>query len=186
MNQEALDAVIEKHRLWLKGDSEGVRADLSHRDLSELSLAGAQLHRVNMEEANLRDANLQNACLQHANLRRAILRNADLQGANLVGANLQHANLWKANIRNTFLWGTKGNRREIKSIFCFEEYSVVYTHDYLWIGCQRRLINKWKNLSDKAILKMDGEKGLGFSKKWKETIFDLIEKNPAKETGNED
>lgn len=91
MMREDIKKIIEKHVEWLKGNEEGVRADLSH-----LCLNGADLRYVNLRYANLSNANLSNANLYGANLRGANLygtnlRNADLRGADLYGANLRGA-----------------------------------------------------------------------------------------------
>lgn len=55
--------ILSKHRLWLNGDPNGSRANLS----------GANLIGANLRKANLRKANL-----KWANLREADLREADL------------------------------------------------------------------------------------------------------------
>ena len=61
MKQTELDQILKAHKQWLKGSSDGVRANLRYADLS------------------------------YANLRYAILRYADLSYANLSGANLRDA-----------------------------------------------------------------------------------------------
>ena len=68
-----LATVIRLHRLYLVGDSTGVRADLE----------GADLFGANLEGANLKDANLKGANLRGANLRGADLKDANLKDANL-------------------------------------------------------------------------------------------------------
>ena len=68
MHTVELNEVIRLHRLWLDGDMDGVRANLS----------GA-----NLRNANLRNANLSDANLRCANLSGAILSNANLSNANL-------------------------------------------------------------------------------------------------------
>lgn len=68
MMREDIKKIIEKHAEWLKGNEEGVRADLSH-----MRLDGAVLRYVDLRWANL--------------------SNADLRYANLVGADLRYANL---------------------------------------------------------------------------------------------
>lgn len=68
---EELQAILEKHRLWLDGDPGGERADLAN--------------------ANLRGADLQYVHLQCANLRGADLQGANLRGANLLGADLDYS-----------------------------------------------------------------------------------------------
>ncbi|EFM2997705.1 pentapeptide repeat-containing protein [Listeria monocytogenes] len=72
MNQETLNAIIEKHEKWLRNES-GEKANLSGADLRYANLSGADLRYAN---------------LRYANLRRADLRYANLSGANLSGAYL--------------------------------------------------------------------------------------------------
>ena len=74
---------IELHRKWLRGESDGVKADLSDADLSDADLS----------DADLSDANLRRADLSDANLSGADLRRADLSGADLSGADLRRADL---------------------------------------------------------------------------------------------
>ena len=71
ITQEELTEFLRKHKLWLKNEDGGSRA--------------------NLRRADLRDANLCDANLCGANLCDANLRGADLCGANLCGAkNVQY------------------------------------------------------------------------------------------------
>jgi uncharacterized protein YjbI with pentapeptide repeats len=55
MNQEILDRILKKHRVWLKSDGkEGKEAYLYGLDLRGLNLEGANLGCVNFVSANLR------------------------------------------------------------------------------------------------------------------------------------
>jgi hypothetical protein len=75
--REALDA----HAAWLRGEKDGLRANLSGANLSGANLSGANLSRANLSGANLSGANL-----SRANLSGADLSGADLSRANLSGA----------------------------------------------------------------------------------------------------
>lgn len=88
-----LKEILEKHRLWLLGDINGVRADLSRADLSRADLSGAILRGANLSGANLSGANLRRADLRRANLSEANLREANLRRANLSEADLSGADL---------------------------------------------------------------------------------------------
>lgn len=77
---------IELHRKWLRGESDGVKANLSGADLSGANLSGADL-----SYANLSYANLSYADLSYADLSGADLSYADLIGADLIGADLSYA-----------------------------------------------------------------------------------------------
>jgi len=100
MNQRKINEAIDKHRLWLRGEKGGERANLMGADLD-----GAYLYGANLFEANLDGANLKGANLKEANLRRANLTGANLTGANLEEANLRRANLTGANLRRANLTG---------------------------------------------------------------------------------
>ena len=71
MTPAELQEVLRLHGLWLAGDSEGRRANLSGADLDGANLDGASLEGANLREANLREANLRWTSLEGANLRLA-------------------------------------------------------------------------------------------------------------------
>jgi hypothetical protein len=77
MNQDKLNKILAKHKVWLRGDG-GKRANLR----------GADLWGTDLWCANLRGADLWGANLRNANLWGADLWGADLWGADLRGANL--------------------------------------------------------------------------------------------------
>ena len=78
MNQDELDAILQKHKLWLDDADGGIRADLKGANLRGAGLWGAVLR-----GADLRGADLRGAELRYANLSDADLRGADLRGADL-------------------------------------------------------------------------------------------------------
>ena len=86
-----LKDILEKHFLWLKGDPNGERADLSWADLYGADLSGA-----NLSMANLRGADLCGAYLCGAYLRKADLSMANLSEANLYGANFCGADFYES------------------------------------------------------------------------------------------
>ena len=92
---EDIKKIIEKHVEWIKGNEEGVRADLSH-----LCLEDADLRYVDLRWADLSSADLSGANLYGANL-----RGADLSGANLSSADLSSAYLSSANLSSAYLCG---------------------------------------------------------------------------------
>ena len=87
-----LKDILEKHFLWLKGDPNGERADLSWADLYGADLSGANLSMANLRGADLSMANLRGADFYGADLCGAYLRKADLSMANLSEANLYGTN----------------------------------------------------------------------------------------------
>ena len=112
--------ILDKHAAWLRGEPEGVKADLTGANLPGAKLPGAKLPgahlswanllRTNLSGANLSEANLTGADLSEANLfganlSKANLTGADLSEANLFGANLSKANLTGANLSEANLSG---------------------------------------------------------------------------------
>ena len=105
------ETTLRLHKLWLKGDEDGVRADLSRADLSGVNLSGADLAGADLRNANLgtnlENSDLENSDLENANLEDADLSGAELRGANLEGANLKGANLEYTDLENANLIGAK-------------------------------------------------------------------------------
>ena len=107
--------ILDKHAAWLRGEPEGVKADLTGANLTGADLTGANLpgadlskadlSKANLSKANLFEANLSGANLVGGNLSRTHLPGADLSKANLFGANLSKANLSKANLSGADLSG---------------------------------------------------------------------------------
>ena len=96
--QDELSKILELHRLFLKNDPSGVRANLEDMNLEDanledVDLKGANLRHADLRYANLRYANLENANLNHADLNHADLRYANLENARLKGANLSNTDL---------------------------------------------------------------------------------------------
>ena len=102
MTKDKLNAILEKHKKWLRGESDGERADLFGANLSRADLFGADLSGANLSRANLSGAHLFGADLFGADLSRA-----NLSGANLFGANLSRANLSGANLSGADLFGAE-------------------------------------------------------------------------------
>ena len=95
--------ILDKHAAWLRGEPEGVKADLTGAnltgaDLTGANLSGGNLSKADLSGAHLSAANLTGADLSEANLSAANLSWADLSGANLFWANLTGADLSKANL----------------------------------------------------------------------------------------
>ncbi len=86
MDQQILKNILEKHRKWVLGESDGERADLSSADLRYADLRDANLSSADLRYADLRYANLSSADLRYADLRYADLSSADLRYADLSSA----------------------------------------------------------------------------------------------------
>ena len=98
INEAELNKILSNHKLWLMGEPNGIRADLSGADLSYANLYGDDLWYADLSGVDLRHANLSGANLRHDDLSSGDLSNADLRYANLSGANLQHADLRYADL----------------------------------------------------------------------------------------
>lgn len=86
-----LNEILEKHRLWLEGEPNGERADLT----------GANLFRANLTRANLKGADLTLANLTGVNLTGVNLAGVNLRGANLTGSNLMSTRLDGSHVAGT-------------------------------------------------------------------------------------
>jgi hypothetical protein len=51
------------------------------------------------------------------------------------------------------------------------------------IGCKRHTFEEWQEFTDQQIIEMDGKTALSFWRKWKKTIFTLVEMAPATPSG---
>ena len=78
MNKEELQAILDKHKKWLRDEAGGERVNLSGADLR-----GANLSWADLSGADLSGANLSGADLSGADLSWADLSGADLSGADL-------------------------------------------------------------------------------------------------------
>ena len=76
IDNNELQEILEKHKLWLQDRIKGKRADLSGADFSEANLKGANLRNADLRNADFSGVNFRNADLSYANL-----RSADLSGA---------------------------------------------------------------------------------------------------------
>lgn len=87
MTAKNLQEILRKYTLWLNGDPDGEKADLSR-----VNLSGADLRRANLSGADLRRANLSGADLSDADLSDADLSDANglLSAVNFMEANFEH------------------------------------------------------------------------------------------------
>jgi hypothetical protein len=179
MHTIELNEVIRLHRLWLDGDMNGVRADLSGADLSNANLTNANLryadlHNANLRNADLSDADLRYADLHNANLRYADLHNANLRNADLSDADLRYADLSDANLRYANLSDAIGDGSIIRTIQT-GGYVVVICGPIVSIGCQSYNWTEWVEFNDTSIHNMDGQNAVDFWRIWKPILTAIIE-----------
>lgn len=105
IDEAELNKILSNHKLWLMGEPNGIRADLSDADLSYANLYGDNLRYADLSGADLNGAYIEDANLEYANLSGANLSDAVLEDANLGHANLYGANLYGANLIDTDLYG---------------------------------------------------------------------------------
>ena len=170
---ENISEILRKHKLWLKDEDGGERADLRGANLIGAHLIGAHLIGANLSGADLSGADLSGANLRGANLRGANLSgahliDAHLSGANLRGAHLIGANLSGANLRRM----ASGNNREIRTMQT-GEWIIVYTDDMMAIGCRQYSLSEWWSFSDDQIADMD-KGALDFWRKWRPILRQIM------------
>ena len=61
ITKKELDSILNEHKMWLRNDPEGERADLVIADLVRADLRGADLREANLYGADLRGADLTGA-----------------------------------------------------------------------------------------------------------------------------
>lgn len=91
-----------QHEVWLKDNSCGKKADLSHMDLRGLNFISQRLIEIDMVGSCLVDALMCNTVLYNVDLSYSDLSNADLHYSSLECVVLNHANLTKANLRSSY------------------------------------------------------------------------------------
>ena len=121
ITNKMLEEILDKHSLWLKGESSGKRAylndvNLSHVDLSGSNLRDAYLSGADLRYSNLRGANLRDAYLKGANLSHANLSGADLRGSDLSYTDLSTANLSGAYLRDAYLSSADLSRANLNGV----------------------------------------------------------------------
>ena len=100
-----LQNVLQKHKLWLEGKTDGECADLSETDLRGMKLPGADLSGADLSNADLRGVDLRGAKLNKVDF-----YCSDLQGAKLECADLSEAYFKKASLRRAKLRGAKAEK----------------------------------------------------------------------------
>ena len=190
---ENISEILRKHKLWLKGEDGGERADLSGANLSGADLSGADLSGADLRVADLIGASLRGADLSGADLsgadlsganligaslRGADLSDADLSGADLIGADLRGADLSGADLSGADLSGAdlrrmaSGNNREIRTMQT-GEWIIVYTDDMMSIGCRQHSLSEWWSFNDEQIADMD-KGALDFWRKWRPILRQIM------------
>lgn len=98
METNELKEILRKHKMWLKYEEGGERANLRRAYLRRADLSFADLRKADLTLANLSGADLSGADLSFAYLSGADLSGTDLSGADLSGAKLSGTDLSGADI----------------------------------------------------------------------------------------
>jgi uncharacterized protein YjbI with pentapeptide repeats len=151
ISEQELKDILDKHGKWLRNESGGEAANLSHANLSHANLRYANLRYANLSHANLRYANLRYANLSHANLSYANLSHANLSYANLRYANLRYANLSHANLSYANL-----SYANLRSVIGFKftplqvvntKYFITIFDDHVLWGCKKLTFDEVKKFA---------------------------------------
>ena len=140
---KTLEDILDKHALWLKGESSGKRAYLNDANLSHVCLSGANLRDAYLSGADLRYANLRGANLRYAYLRGADLSHANLSGADLRGADLSYtdlssANLSGADLRDAYLNSADLSRSNLSGVDLSGVYLRGANNIYIPLACPEK------------------------------------------------
>lgn len=103
MEESKLKEILRKHRLWLKEDPEGEKADLRGEDLRRMNFSRTDLRCVDFKGADLRFANFSYADLSNTNFNCAVLSGADFSESHLRYTNFNRADLSNANLSSAHL-----------------------------------------------------------------------------------
>lgn len=106
ISDEELEEVLNLHEKWLRGEKDGIRADLSWTDLKDMDLSYANLIAANLDYAILENSDLSYSFLNRANLSCANLKNVNLSYATLAHANFLNACLTDVNLKGAYFNNT--------------------------------------------------------------------------------
>ncbi|UML83073.1 pentapeptide repeat-containing protein (plasmid) [Leptospira interrogans] len=181
---EELKAIIESHLNWLLEIKGGRCANLRDVDLRGVNLSGVNLRDADLRGVNLSGVNLRGANLSDVNLSGVDLRGVNLSGVNLRDVDLSGADLSGANLSGVNLSGAQGNSHNIKTIQT-DHWTVVYSNNLMYIGCESHSFDQWWNFSDDEIDNMS-QNALEFWRKWKDVLQTIILISPAVATREEE
>jgi hypothetical protein len=158
MNQVELDEIIIKHKLWLKGKEDGIRANLTGKDLRGAIFNTTDLRCVNFTGTDLRGMDFTGVNFTGADFTGADLENVNFTGANLNGVNFNGANLYHANLTGVNLNGSNfigANLTSVNLIVLQLSIWTVYIHaDTMQIGCKHYSHDEWLSFDEDTIQRM--------------------------------
>lgn len=135
-------------------------ADFRNLDLRDTNFAGSILDYANLEAALMRRANFRGAKMRFANMRATILADADFRDADFRGADLRHAVMRKARMDNAVV-----DRADLRDATLprgllhasLGPWEVCVTPTHMTVGCERRTLEEWGEMSAADIRVLDLE-----------------------------
>lgn len=106
ISDEELRKILNLHEKWLRGEEDGIRADLGWTDLRNMNLSHTNLSAANLDYAILENSDLSRSDFIRTNLSCANLKNANLSYATLDHTNFSNACLAGANLKGAYLNNT--------------------------------------------------------------------------------
>ena len=106
ISKEELKTILEKHKLWLRQEDGGEKANLSGSDLSGSDLSGSDLSGSDLRWSNLSGSDLSGSDLRRSNLSGSNLSGSDLSWSDLSGSDLSGSDLRRSNLSGSNLSGS--------------------------------------------------------------------------------
>jgi len=152
MDKTEITKILDLHKKWINGDSDGVKANLCFADLRSANLRSANLCFADLCFADLRFADLSSANLCFADLSSANLRSADLRFADLSSANLRFADLSSAdlssakNLLSATAWLLSAFKSNSKGIIVYKAQKAMHESPKSWIWQKGKYLTEVCNL----------------------------------------
>lgn len=118
ISDEELRKILNLHEKWLRGEEDGIRADLGWTDLRNMNLSHTNLSAANLDYAILENSDLSRSDFIRTNLSCANLKNANLSYATLDHTNFSNACLAGANLKGAYLNHTILINTDLNGIEC--------------------------------------------------------------------
>lgn len=172
LTKRRIRKILDDHVKWLRGESNGVKADFTGADLQEVDLRGEDLMCANFLAANLNDADLseadlRGAFLNNAHLYGAILDDADLRHSSLSGADLRHADLSNVNLGGATLDSINLKGANLRGVCDGDEPLVIFKtilglrwdiliyNLLVTVGYETKTYDEWKEITKEELIKLD-------------------------------
>ena len=160
--RKEINEILEQHKIWLESFyQKGARANLENKDLKEINFRHANLKRAILRNCDLRFCNFSNANLNCCDFSGSVMQctsfvHADASFANFDCVELRYSNLEGMNLYCTILPAST-------FVINGEKYFISITNGDCIRACNKSyLVDEWRNLSEKDLLKIDGQDAVEF------------------------